>query len=802
MKFRLRALLLGFTSLAIVVVELGQLALDVRNRVGAAEVRLAAQTHRLAAAATPVLLNALVVGDLATAEQVLRHLNSDLTWRQVVLYEGDGRQLMLDASPASLPPPAAPSWLGSRLRMERRETRHQIAAGPRVYAVLAVTPSSRKLEDDLWAGIRSTAATTLVLIGVLLVLMNLILRYGLRPVQELGRSAARLGAGDLSARMPETRLVEIAPTALAFNTMAGNLEQVMAALEQRVAERQRSERRQAARFAVTRALAEPDEPDGALRRILEAIGGSIGWEWGEFWREDPDVAVLRRAVVWHAPHAAAAAFEAPRPVLTFARGAGLLGRVWAGGQAAWALAGVDDPAFGGRAAAAAVGFTTAFAFPVRGRGVTGVMMFFSHDAQPRDGALLATATDLGVQIGQFLDRREAEETLRATEEQLRQAQKMEAIGKLAGGVAHDFNNMLTVVIGRCSLLIRRLGPDDPVGHELDIVRTTAERAAMLTRQLLAFGRKQVLQPRSLDLNAVVDGIAPMLRRLIGEDVEQVIRMRPGLGRVMADPSQIEQVIVNLVVNARDAMPGGGQLTIETAHVDPDAAYARRHPGAPVGAHVMLAVSDTGVGMDAETRARVFEPFFTTKEPGKGTGLGLATVYGIVKQSGGTVEVDSERGQGAVFRIYLPRLDAPAELPPPEAALSLTPSGAETILLVEDQDDVRALAADILRAHGYTVLEAADPVEARQIGNRNHEPIDLLLTDVVMPRASGPELAEELAPVRPEMKVLFMSGYTDQAIVHHGVLDSGVAYLEKPFSVETLTRRVRAVLDAPALVATA
>jgi signal transduction histidine kinase/CheY-like chemotaxis protein len=503
--------------------------------------------------------------------------------------------------------------------------------------------------------------------------------------------------------------------------------------------------------------------------------------------------VLRRALAWHLPGRDATAFDTARPSLAFARGEGLLGEAWASSKAAWADA--DDPVFGGRAAADAGGLTTAVAFPVGARDVTGVMVFFGREARPVDDDLMTVVADIGRQIGQYLDRRDAEATLRETEEQLRQAQKMEAIGKLAGGVAHDFNNLLTVIIGRCDLLASRLGESGPHGRDVTMIRTAADRAAALTRQLLAFGRKQVLQPRALDLNIVVEDIAPMLRRLIGEDIELVVRLRPQAGHVMADQSQVEQVIVNLVVNARDAMPRGGQLTIETASIDLDPAYVGRHPGTRTGAHVMLAVSDTGVGMDAETQARIFEPFFTTKEPGKGSGLGLAMVYGIVKQSGGTVFVYSEPEQGTVFKVYLRRVEVVAEPQWQAPAQAPPPRGSETILLVEDQREVRELARDILEKHGYTVLEAGDAEEAWTIFDGYREAVDLLLTDVVMPGRSGRELADRLTAARPDLRVLYMSGYTDQAIVHRGVLDEGIAYLEKPFTAPTLTRAVRAVIDA-------
>jgi PAS domain S-box-containing protein len=379
------------------------------------------------------------------------------------------------------------------------------------------------------------------------------------------------------------------------------------------------------------------------------------------------------------------------------------------------------------------------------------------------------------------------------EASFRQSQKMEAVGLLAGGIAHDFNNLMTVVIGRSELLLARLRAEDPVRRDIELFRKTATRAAELTRQLLAFSRKQVLQPKVLDLNTVVANLEPMLRRLIGEDVELRAVLAPGLGRVKADPGQVEQVLVNLAVNARDAMPRGGKLTIETGDVVLDDAYARKHPGMSAGPHVMLAVSDTGAGMDEATQARVFEPFFTTKEPGKGTGLGLSTVYGIVKQSGGSIWVYSEVGAGTAFKVYLPRLDGVTEPAVQRARPARAEGGSETILLVEDEEELREVARETLEVFGYVVLEAGNGADALRMAERHPGPIHLLLTDVVMPAMNGAELVRRLMPTRPEMAVLFVSGYTDDAIVHHGVLEPGTAFLEKPFSPDQLVRRVREVL---------
>ncbi len=380
------------------------------------------------------------------------------------------------------------------------------------------------------------------------------------------------------------------------------------------------------------------------------------------------------------------------------------------------------------------------------------------------------------------------------EQQLRQVQRLEAVGRLAGGVAHDFNNLLTIVNGYSQLLLDRLPAGETMREQVEEIKSAGERAASLTRQLLAFSRQQILAPQVMDLNAAVANMDKMLRRLIGEDIELETSLGEGLGRVKADPGQIEQVIMNLAVNARDAMPQGGRVTIETANVELDEAYARAHIAVKPGPYVMLAVSDTGCGMEAETRARLFEPFFTTKEKDKGTGLGLSTVYGIVKQSGGNIWVYSEPGRGSTFKIYLPRVDDVAEAGRQAGRRLASVQGKETVLLAEDEQPVLRLVRTVLEACGYTVLEAARVEEALEISKRHEGPIHLLLTDVVMPQMSGRQLAERLATTHPETKVLYISGYADNAIVHHGVLDAGTAFLQKPFTPDTLARKVREVLD--------
>ena len=384
---------------------------------------------------------------------------------------------------------------------------------------------------------------------------------------------------------------------------------------------------------------------------------------------------------------------------------------------------------------------------------------------------------------------------RQLEEQLRQSQKMEAVGRLAGGIAHDFNNVLTAILGYSQMLLADLAEGDQRREDVQEIEHAATRAATLTRQLLAFSRRQVLQPQILDLNALVENLDRFLRRLIGEDID--LRVHPGsdLWLVSADSGQMEQVIMNLAVNSRDAMPTGGKLTLETANVILDAAYAQRHHAVKPGEYVMLAVSDTGTGMDEETQARIFEPFFTTKSSGKGTGLGLSTVYGIVKQSGGNVWVYSEVGRGTTFKIYLPRETRSTIPSRPVRAETTDLRGTETVLLVEDEEPVRALAAKVLRGLGYQVIEAKLGREAVALANDHGATIDLLLTDVVMPEYSGPDLAKKLADGRPHLRVLYMSGYTDEAIIHHGVLAANIAYLQKPFTPDVLAAKVREVLSS-------
>jgi PAS domain S-box-containing protein len=384
---------------------------------------------------------------------------------------------------------------------------------------------------------------------------------------------------------------------------------------------------------------------------------------------------------------------------------------------------------------------------------------------------------------------------RALETQLRQAQKMEAIGQLAGGVAHDFNNLLTAILGYTELVLDDLPDDSPACHDLREIQMAGERAAALTAQLLAFSRRTLLEPRVIDLNVLIRTTHSLLMRLIGEDVRLTANLAPDLKAVSADAGQIDQMIMNLAINARDAMPSGGHLSINTANVMLDQAFVTKHPGATVGPHVMIAVTDTGTGMDDVVKARLFEPFYTTKGPGKGTGLGLAMVFGIVKQTGGSIWVDSQKGVGSTFTVYLPATDEPlSHQEQPQRSVAST--GTETVLVVEDQDEVRRLVREVLGRNGYTVTVASDPHEALRILANATAPISLLLTDVVMPHMSGRELARICHAQHPKLRVLYMSGYPDNAVGQGGLLEPGLAFIQKPFAGPVLLQRVRAVLDTP------
>jgi PAS domain S-box-containing protein len=399
-------------------------------------------------------------------------------------------------------------------------------------------------------------------------------------------------------------------------------------------------------------------------------------------------------------------------------------------------------------------------------------------------------------IQDIAERKRAEREMFALQDQLRQAMKMEAIGQLAGGIAHDFNNLLTIISGYSQLSLNQLRKGEPLRENIEEIQKATERAAALTRQLLAFSRRQIMEIRVLDLNTVLRDLEKLLRRIIGEDIKLITVLSEDLGRMKADPGQIEQVILNLAVNARDAMPAGGKFILETSNVELDEAYARSHISVKPGSYIKICVSDTGAGMSTEVRERIFEPFFTTKETGKGTGLGLSTVYGIVNQSGGNIWAYSEVGRGTTFKIYFPRVEEARDAPKQTAAPVEILHGSETILLVEDEEAVRTLARKTLESCGYRILEASNGLEALRVAEGHSEPaLHLLLTDVVMPGMGGRDLADQLIRLRPEMKVLYMSGYTDNAIVHHGILNPGIQFLQKPFSPQFLVQKVQETLKS-------
>ena len=596
---------------------------------------------------------------------------------------------------------------------------------------------------------RRASIAALVLIAVAMVLGRVLTRRVTAPLVDLSRAATAMAGGDYSRRVNPTRRDEIGQLGHAFNTMAEHVAVAQRDLEAEVMERKQaadalieSERLYRSMFDEAPIGIAHTSLDGRLLRVNARLSALLDYP-------PEDLLTVDRAQLIH-PDEWLEDQEGRRQVLAgdvehFKREGRLRTRP---GNWVWVV----------------------------------IRVSLHRDRAGNPAYFISTVDDVSER--------------RKLEEQLRQAQKMEAIGRLAGGVAHDFNNLLTGILGFTAMLLEDLPADSPIRSDIVEIKKAGDSAAALTKQLLAFSRRQILSPESLDLNTVVRRVDGLLQRVIGEDIDLVVRLAEPLDRTLADAGQVEQIIMNLAVNARDAMPSGGMLTIETRSVHLDDNHLARHPGARPGRHVMLAISDTGVGMTPETQARIFEPFFTTKKRGEGTGLGLATVYGIVKQSGGWIWVYSEVGQGTTFKVYFPVTAAPPRpetRPEPVGDLS----GEETILIAEDQPEVRLAASTALRRLGYTVLDASSGVEALAIVHSHEGPIHLLLTDVVMPAMSGRELAEAVKSLRPSIRVLYASGYADDAIVRHGVLDSDVAFIQKPFTPGSLGLKVREVLNGSA-----
>lgn len=559
-----------------------------------------------------------------------------------------------------------------------------------------------------------------------------------------------------------------------------------------ITDRKHSQMRRDLQYSVTQILSESATVDIAMSQLVRAFCETLDWDFGSLGFVDLQKRSMRFVDLWFSPFVQ---LETPlQPDGDDVPLSPLVQGIIDSKNAVWGEEITKNPDYAHAEWAEKLKVNTLLAFPIIvDSEVNSIIVIFNRQNLPIDDELLTMSVNLGKQIGHFIERKQTETALKLSDERLQQAQKMEAIGRLAGGIAHDFNNILTAIIGYSDLTIRRLETDSPLKHNVEEVKKAALRAASLTTQLLAFSRKQVMQPKTLNLNETVSNVDQMLKRLLGEDVQLLTILDPKLFPVKTDPTQIELALLNLAVNARDAMPNGGKMTIETANVTLDENYARSRTDVIPGDYVMLAVSDTGHGIDEETQTHIFEPFFTTKPKGKGTGLGLSTVYGIVRQSKGHVWFYTEVDKGTTFKIYLPRVQDGAVEVKEEKSSDFLTKGWETILLVEDEDAVRASTKAILTLCGYNVLEANDGLSALDVCTNYKEPIHLVLTDVVMPRMNGSELASRLAKTLPNTKIIFMSGYTDDAIIHHGVLEEGINFIEKPFTPDALARKIREVL---------
>ncbi len=559
--------------------------------------------------------------------------------------------------------------------------------------------------------------------------------------------------------------------------------------------RKESEERLVSQYAVTRVLAEAETLEEAAPGILKAICEGFNWLFGTIWLVDPLQNQLRCAGTWSAGETLEE-FESVTRGLTFAGGEGVPGVIWKEEKYFWFPDFPSNSSFPRAELVEQLGLRATVAFPIRGsKEVKGVMDFFAHEMKKPDEDLVRMMYALGSQIGQFIERKISDEAREALERQFTQAQKMEAIGQLAGGIAHDFNNTLMAITSYSELLLLKMGQDDALRTYISEILKAGNQGAALTRQLLAFSRRQVLTPRTLDLNEVIGNMQDMLKRLIGEDVDLVTVPASDLGTVEADLGQIQQVLMNLAVNARDAMQREGALTVETANAELDLEYAVNHVGVKPGHYVMMSITDTGTGMNEATLAHIFDPFFTTKEEGKGTGLGLSTVYGIVKQSSGHISVYSQEGQGTTFKIYLPRIDAPVKHIPDTTLFTEVAGHGETILLVDDNETIRGSISAVLEIKGYKVLQASNGRQALEIAEDAKGRINLLISDIVMPGMNGLELTRRLKEQYPHLRVLYMSGYADEAIRRQGSLEEGSTFLSKPATMQVLLQTVHGLLKA-------
>jgi two-component system, cell cycle sensor histidine kinase and response regulator CckA len=761
---------------------------------------------------------ALDFNDAKSAEETLAALHADPDILGACIYTANGAvfaRYERSHDPVVFAPPAHPGNL-SGFNGERLILTRLIVYKGETIGALYMESDMKALTDRVsrYAGI--CALIFIVSVLVAFALSHSLQRLVSDPVLHLARVTRAVTAEkNYGLRATKRSNDELGDLVDGFNEMLGQIQVRDAALqaardelEARVAERttelassnqalqtenaerKKAERQLSVEYALSRILTTSDTVDQVAPRVLQGFCETLAWDMGVLWMVDHKSNVLHCAAVWAAPGLAAEEFKTRTRALTMPSGSGLPGRAWMERRPAWVHDAVDDPSFARAPSIAQLGMRTALAFPIAiGDRAGAVAEFFSRAQREEDEGLLCTCANLASQLGQFFERKRVEA-------HLLQSQKMETVGKLAGGIAHEFNSIMTAIIGHSELLLIDLAPENPMSKNAREIRQAADRAAGLTRQLLAYGRKQILRPEILNLNSIIASMENVLRHLVGKGCNVSLTLDPQIKTVKADAGQIEQVIINIVMNAADAMPNGGALSLETGNVVLDDDYVRRYPDLKAGEYVMLAITDTGSGMSEAVRARLFEPFFSTKSVGQGTGLGLATCYGIVKQSGGHISAYSELARGASFKIYLPKVETTAAAPAKRGDMPALPRGTETILLVEDDPSLREMAATLLTRLGYTVLTAANGVEALNI---RHQPgashVDLLFTDVVMPHMSGKELSDRIRVLNPLTRILFTSAYTETSIVHQGVLHAGVTLLQKPFTPSALAVKVREVLDA-------